>query len=197
MAAKNLDHLEAENQMDPQRNQFAPCYFPLPDRKIDGVKRPMTIKVSLDQTKTLQDLCALDSTVLLATLGAAWGLVLGCYTGASDVTFGCCETPPGSSMGDGGLAAAHLDLVRNSTLQELVKSVKGEYHRNLSSEGNESVGSSEATNSGKRPLFNTILALRTTTATATGAQPAALNTGLKISKTFGVLLPENVGSSQV
>ncbi|KAK2746937.1 NRPS [Myotisia sp. PD_48] len=148
----------------------APCHFPTLGAKVAGPKRPMTIKVNLEQSQQLKDLCELNLTTLPSTVRAAWALVLRYYTGAEDVCFGYQDSGSGvlgigSKQGHGisGMPVARLAFEDESSIAQLVESATTEYTRSRAYYDNAPTESSLMALSGGHALFNTIVAVRTST----------------------------------
>ena len=62
-----------------------PCHFPRLDGDVSGKKRVWSVNVAVTKSQELHELGAKEASAILQ---AAWGLVLGCYTGLEDVCFG-------------------------------------------------------------------------------------------------------------
>ena len=158
---------------------LAPCHFPRLASVGQAQKRPMTIKVNLEQSPQLQKLAASGGNALPGTLRAAWGLLLRCYTDSEDVCFGYQETGPmGGSVGT-GIPIARLSLGEDTSLGELVDMAKGEYAKSLPHHGNAPAGTAE------RQLFNTVLQLRSAT------NPRTTNGSIVAPRPMNMVLPED------
>ncbi|KAL1959110.1 hypothetical protein VTO42DRAFT_2897 [Malbranchea cinnamomea] len=163
---------------------LAPCHFPRLGPNDQPQKRPMTVKVNLEQSPELQKLSAAGDQTLPATLRAAWALLLRCYTDSEDVCFGYQETGPiggsGEKPGSGlsGIPVARLAFGDDTALAQLVEMTKGEYAKSLPHHASVPAGAAG------RQLFNTILQLRTAT------NPGTSNGSIVPPRLMNMVLPE-------
>ena len=71
---------------------FTPCRFPTfhcPDQAVAASPRQIgSVRITLEQASKLLELSNTDEHELGAVLGTAWALLLQCYTGQDDVSFG-------------------------------------------------------------------------------------------------------------
>lgn len=71
---------------------FTPCRFPTfhcPDQAVAASSRQIgSVRITLEQAGKLLELSITDEHELGAVLGTAWALLLQCYTGQDDVSFG-------------------------------------------------------------------------------------------------------------
>lgn len=155
---------------------MAPCHFPRLGASPSGPKRPMTIKVALDQTQALKELCESNTATLPAALRAAWSLVLRCYTGAEDVCFGYQDTTTTAV-----LPVARLAVEDDTEMSRLIETALIEYENSLPFHGD--VPSSANGPVGHR-LYNTILSFRSAAKVGTAPPSWAAN----------MALPEDVSS---
>ncbi|KAH8712255.1 hypothetical protein GQ44DRAFT_829973 [Phaeosphaeriaceae sp. PMI808] len=65
-----------------------PCFFPNLSDGQSGPHEHSSVEVSLRNTKTVQNFCKKNGVTLSNLLQIVWALVLHCYVGASDVSFG-------------------------------------------------------------------------------------------------------------
>lgn len=145
---------------------LAPCQFPRLDGKSQQrTKRPMTVRINLQDSQKLQELVGSEESALQTTLRAVWALLLKCYTDSEDVCFGYQETGSGAldmvANGLGGMSVARLKIEDGTTLGEFVDFVKSEYTQSLPYLNHGPLGSARAMGTGEHQLFNTALVLRT------------------------------------
>ena len=97
---------------------IVPCHFPLLDGDVTGKKRVWSVNVAVTKSQELHELGAKEAS---AVLRAAWGLVLGCYTGLEDVCFGCQNTHE-TVCGEPafGMSLMRLKLKEDTCLAQLV-----------------------------------------------------------------------------
>ncbi|EFQ97050.1 hypothetical protein MGYG_00094 [Nannizzia gypsea CBS 118893] len=148
----------------------APCHFPRLGASTSGPKRPMTIKVPLDQTQALKELCESNTTALPAALRATWSLVLHCYTGAEDVCFGYQD-----AAATAVLPVARLAVEDDTEMSRLVEAAHTEYESSLPFHGD--VPPSATGPVGQR-LYNTILSFRSAAKAGSAPPSRAPNTAL-------------------
>ncbi|KAK2871711.1 NRPS, partial [Arthroderma sp. PD_2] len=149
---------------------LSPCHFPRLGAAATGPKRPMTIKVNLDQTQGLKELCESNTVALPVALRAAWSLVLRCYTGSEDVCFGYQDATSTSV-----LPVARLAFEDDTLLSELIESAQTEYENSLPFHDHvpaDVAGSKESR------LYNTILSFRSAAKPGTTPAPRAANMAL-------------------
>ncbi|EGE07648.1 nonribosomal peptide synthase [Trichophyton equinum CBS 127.97] len=148
----------------------APCHFPRLGSSASGPKRPMTIKVTLDQTQALKELCESNTTALPAVLRATWSLALRCYTGSEDVCFGYQDTATTAV-----LPVARLAVEDDTEMSRLIETAQNEYEKSLPFHGD--VPSSVNGPVGHR-LYNTILSFRSAAKVGTAPPSRAANMAL-------------------
>ena len=145
-----------------------PCHFPLLCDDMDGPKRPLSVSVEPDQLQELQKLSIKDEEILSSVLRTAWALVLRCYTGLEDVSFGYHETKRNISV-DGtrqgterpvGLPIARMRFEDSASLIDLVKKAKDDYARAIPYQHEMPAEVSRGLHSSERRLFNTAVLLR-------------------------------------
>lgn len=145
-----------------------PCRFPPFENDNDGPKRPLSVSVEPDQLQELQKLSRQDGEILSSVLRTAWALVLRCYIGLEDVSFGYHETKRSISV-DGtcqgtetplGLPIARMRLEESASLIDLVKNAKDDYARAIPYQHEMPAEVSKASHLSERPLFNTAVLLR-------------------------------------
>ena len=94
-----------------------PCHFPRLDGDVSGKKRVWSVNVAVTKSQELHELGATEAS---AVLRAAWGLVLGCYTGLENVCFGyqnTHETVCGEPLF--GMSLIQLELKEDVCLAQL------------------------------------------------------------------------------
>ncbi|KAM5489397.1 NRPS cluster protein [Microsporum audouinii] len=163
MQAKNDSTIHWESHLA----DVAPCHFPRLGASAAGPKRPMTIKVALDQTQDLKDLCGSNTTALPAILRATWSLVLRCYTGSDDVCFGYQD-----ATSTDVLPIVRLAFDDDTLISRLVESAQKEYESSLPFHG--SVPTNAAGPVEQR-LYNTIVSFRSAAKPGTALPSRAAN----------------------
>lgn len=163
MQAKNDSTIHWESHLA----DVAPCHFPRLGASAAGPKRPMTIKVTLDQTQDLKDLCGSNTTALPAVLRATWSLVLRCYTGSDDVCFGYQD-----ATSTDVLPIVRLAFDDDTLISRLVESAQKEYESSLPFHG--SVPTNAAGPVEQR-LYNTIVSFRSAAKPGTAPPSRAAN----------------------
>ena len=145
-----------------------PCRFPPFDVDIDGPKRPLSVRVQPDQIQELQKLAGEDGEILSSVLRTAWALLLRCYTGLEDVSFGYRETKRNMSV-DGtcqgtetpvGLPIARMRLEDSASLLDLVKKAQDDFARAAPYQHEMPAEVSRGLHSSERRFFNTAVLLR-------------------------------------
>ncbi|KAI2087706.1 hypothetical protein LOZ35_006030, partial [Ophidiomyces ophidiicola] len=184
MAGSGNQHESAEYWRH-HLEELSPCQFPrLGAKGVQRTKRPMTVRMSLQDSIKLQEICSSGAIALPAILRAVWALVLRCYTDSEDVCFGYQETGSGQANSS-SMAVARLKFSDEMTLDELVEAAKGEYTQSLPHHSYVSSGSFNAVKMGQQRPFNTVLVLRTLANVGkTISSPAAAGP-------FNVMLPED------
>ncbi|KAF3490821.1 nonribosomal peptide synthase [Arthroderma uncinatum] len=148
----------------------APCHFPRLGAITTGPKRPMTIKVNLDQTQQLKELCESNPAGLPVALRAAWSLVLRCYTGSEDICFGYQDATSTSV-----LPVARLAFEDDTLLSDLVSSAQTEYENSLPFHTDVPTN---ITGTPEQRLYNTVLSFRSAAKPGTAPAPRATNMAL-------------------
>lgn len=171
---------------------LAPCQFPRLDGKSQQrTKRPMTVRVNLQESQKVQGLVGSEEPTLQATLRAAWALLLRCYTDSEDVCFGYQETGSGAVEQAGAalsdMSVARIKIQNDMTLKEFMDTVKGEYIQGLEYLNCEPLGSASVMGTADYQLFNTALVLRTA---------ANVGTANPRSGPLNLTLPDEVNSSK-
>lgn len=153
---------------------LAPCLFPRLGATSKAQKRPMSVKVNMEQSSELQKLLAESEDALSGTLRAAWAVFLWCYTGSEDVCFGYQETANlGRDDDKPDMRPVRLVFEEDTTLMQLVERAKDEYAENHHVK--HEIASSETVG---HQLFNTMLEVRirsSTGAANVGIAPRPLN----------------------
>jgi hypothetical protein len=131
---------------------LAPCRFPpfsRPAKDAAAACRPIaSARVAVEQTETLLELSTTDSDKLGAVLRTAWALLLRCYTGQDDVSFGFqCD---GNDSGEPVIARFLLD--DSATVAETVGRAKTALTGHLPV-------ATEHVRSRDRPLFDTAVVM--------------------------------------
>lgn len=169
-----------------------PCQLPRLGGGLTGPKRPMSLRVNVEQKEKMQQVLASDEASFAALLRAAWGLLLRCYTGQDDVCFGyqefgasytVKEEPALSNTSPEGMPVARLILDGTMSLAKTLEKSRGEYVSALPYPS--SVSSAIVRNS-ERQLFDTAVVLRSFSNTA------ASNTNTKLHGHFNAKLTEEV-----
>lgn len=113
--------------MAPDHAQVLSCQFPSLGRSFgNDQKRPLSVRIELQQPEQLQKLFAEDNgkALLVVAVRTAWALVLHTYTGLDRVCFGLCEVGGDESPGkdaQNDLVATHLvsdDVSIGETIQD-------------------------------------------------------------------------------
>lgn len=112
--------------MASDRTQLHSCQFPSLGRgSVNDVKRPLSVRVELQHPELLQQLSVdVDGkNSLLATVGAAWALVLRAYTGLDQVCFGSNQVGGAESheVGPRDSVVAHI-VSDEVSIAELLRS---------------------------------------------------------------------------
>lgn len=161
-------HTDASSYWASYLAESEPCQFPRLGTSVDGPKRPMSLRVNLEQLQKLQQLSVSDEAALPSLLRVAWGLLLRCYTGLDDVCFGYQGTGPGTAGNERPRISRPLNEtpVARFTVDDMVsvgdtfEKAKGEYISGLPYQN--SVPSSTTKDSwlSGRQLFDTAVVLR-------------------------------------
>lgn len=168
-----------------------PCQFPRLGSGLTGPKRPISLRVNVEQQQKLQQLSVSDETSLPSLLRTAWGLVLRCYSGQDDVSFGyqqsgTCNSAngePAPSNNSPPMLVARFILDETMSLAKALEKSRGEYVSGLLYQS--SVPSNAIKNS-ERQLFDTAVVLRAFSNTAVS------NNNTTFHRPLHVLLPDEV-----
>lgn len=93
--------------------------------------RPLSLKVALETPNEMDQLLELQEAILPSVVQVAWGLLLRCYTGRDEVTFGFEETPLRyAAMGKANTSNAtttSFAVHQKMTITDMLKQVQRDY----------------------------------------------------------------------
>ena len=152
-----------DNNITPIPAVIEPCRFPRFEKGESSPERFLSVPVSLSQKQKIHNVFGQDG--LPSAARTAWALVLGCYTGLEDVCFGYQDRrsryPTNSAFQTEdmslGLVIAHLRLMGNQSLEELIQAEKQNTKHAFRPTGPMSNGSRTVD---EEPPFNTLVFLK-------------------------------------
>jgi hypothetical protein len=143
MSATNINGtMEATNSQIDFSSSGNTCNFPQ-FKTTCCEEQPATVDVELKNPACLQELLLKDPTAFPIALKAAWALVLGCYTGQDDVSFGYQESRNLELIS--ALTLAKITLNKATSIAHMTEEMRSS-HKNRSSAA--------------KAEFNTLLSLR-------------------------------------
>jgi hypothetical protein len=105
----------------------APCLFPtLVDAGVPAQQEPITLEAVIARSDEITDLCTKHHISIASLLQTTWSIVMGGYTGATEILFGCqgFDTTPKAA-----LFKVKLDL--NRSLLDTVQHVQSSEQSNV------------------------------------------------------------------
>jgi hypothetical protein len=115
--------MKNSDSQDDVSSSAIPCYFPQfkTERCNDEAA---TITVMLEQAAMLQELLLKDANALPAALKTAWALVVGCYTGQDEISFGYREMQNHESVSISH--TTHIFLEKSKPIMHIIENLCSE-----------------------------------------------------------------------
>ena len=158
-----------------------PCHFPRLDVEIAAQDELRSVPVELKQLRKLKSLSAQDAETLPSMLRAAWALVLRCYTGTDNVSFGFLERSEVAARkgieATENTSVARLNFQETSSLLDVIQRSRKDYIRGLQHR-------TAIPQLSERPLFDTSILLQT--------EPESEESSQSLRDVIGKVSPERV-----
>lgn len=117
-----------------------PCHFPKLNDRLTGPKQLQSIEVRFEQAPQLNRFCEENSLTVSNVLQTAWGLVLRCFTGLDEVSFGYLTSgrdAPVNGIQDAvgtfiNMLVCRMNLGETTTIDQVLQKTQADYIRSLS-----------------------------------------------------------------